>query len=391
MPGSGMSVTPGTFIVTPPSHDTTVGVPTGDYTIAIGPLLLGDHQDFTLDDGGHGGIFSPGSTVTITGSTVDFTYKNSAVGTYTLTVTPSGGGLAGVPSSSVLANVGAGSPPPYHISPASQTTLPDSDTDWYTITLDVAAGVGGQAFNLSDAGGDGIFWPSGTVTVPAGQTTVQFAYRNSAAGIYTLSATPVGGALSGDPAQTTQAIVESNEGGSMSTGIINPDGMIFAEGYLTATANGGTADHVVFGKLQDITVKDTYSLKEAPGPESLGAVAVAASEAKVTLTAKFMVINAQQWAMLRGSTLTHAVGPPSTTTITRGVNDQPKPFTCHFKTPVDGTDAEFKFYGCVCPDLGADIKLHDWVTYDVTINVYGDLTQTPARFYDLILPGDQTA
>lgn len=384
-----MPVTPGTFTVSPPSHNTTAGVPTGDYTIATAPLAVGDHQDFHLTDGGAGGTFSPGATVTITNETVDFTYSNATPGTYTLTVTPSGGALAAQPASSVLAIVAAGAPPPYEVTPASQTTLPNSDTNWYTIHLDNPAGVGGQAFNLSDSGGGGTFWPAGTVTVLAGQSTVKFAYRNSTAGIYTLSATPSGGALSGDAAQTVQAIVTG--GHSMSSpGIINPAGLVFAEGYLYATPNGGTTDAVVFAKLQDIQVKDTFSLKELPGPESLGAVAVAASEAKITLTAKYAYIHATQWSMLRGSTITHSAGPPDITTITRGVNDQPQPFTAHFKTPGDGSDVEIKFYGCVAPDLGADFKLHDWVTFDLTINVYGDLTMNPARFYDLILPGNQT-
>ncbi len=168
-------------------------------------------------------------------------------------------------------------------------------------------------------------------------------------------------------------------------GIVNAAGVVFASGYLFATKSGGVTDDVPFGKLSDITLKDVYSLKELPGPESLGAVAIGASDAKVTLTAKYAQIDARQWNMARGSTITYDGGTQKTT-ITRGVNDQPLPFTAHFLTPSDGADVEVIFYDCIAPDLGVDFKLHDFAMNDITINVYGDGT----KFYEFIVAGDQT-
>lgn len=164
---------------------------------------------------------------------------------------------------------------------------------------------------------------------------------------------------------------------------LNPTNCIWGVGYLFATIAGGLADDVPFGELQEIEIKDDLSLKEAMGVSSLAAVAVGISERKVTVSAKQLKIRTRQVKALRGGAAAFASGK---TTLTAGITDEPLLFNLHLKSPSDGSEAEAKVYGCISPSLQVPLKLRDWSIMDFSANVYGD----GGKFYELILPGDQT-
>ncbi len=164
--------------------------------------------------------------------------------------------------------------------------------------------------------------------------------------------------------------------------VVNPANLIWGLGYLYGTISGGLADDVPFGALQNITLKDDIGLKKLSDPTQLPPIGVGISEETVQITAKVAKFRARQFKMLRGGTATFG----TSTTYTKGVNDEPKVFNCHLKTPADGTDAELKVYGGVAPSLQVAIGLRDWSMEDFTAEFYGDGT----KIYELILPGDQT-
>lgn len=166
--------------------------------------------------------------------------------------------------------------------------------------------------------------------------------------------------------------------------VINPPDIKFAKGYLFGTIQGGLADDVPFAELQEITVKFAQSVKEMMGPEQLTAVAVGISEKKVTVTAKSGKFRARTLQMMTGSGV--PVFASGVTTISLGVNDNPKPFNLHLKSPLDGSDFEMKLYGCVATDFQIPTKLNDFIYPDFNANVYGDGT----NIMQILVPTDQT-
>jgi len=283
----------------------------------------------------------------------------------------------------------------FEVSPGAHTADAGHFTEQYRIDLSNPAGSGGQDFLLAAGMGGGTFFPAATVTVLEGNTWVTFQYKNTTAGTYVLGVTPSGGDLDGDDMQTVEAVFRNAGNTTGDTPImagntiVDGDDVYFVEAYAFGTKEDGTEDDVPFLQLQNITLKDALTLKELEGPGTLSAAAVGASGAKVTLSAKYAGINAKQFEMFRGSSINYDGGTDKTT-IARGVNQKPRPFTLHCLTPTDtsgsDTDMEYIFYGCICPDLGNDNKLHDFSMQDVTVNVYGNGTD----FYHLILPGNQT-
>lgn len=167
--------------------------------------------------------------------------------------------------------------------------------------------------------------------------------------------------------------------------LFNPADVKWMVGYLFGTIAGSQADDVPFGELQEVTLKDALSLRELMGVSSLGAVAVGVTERKISGTARFAKIRARQFYMARGGTPPGVQG--GTTLWTAQLTDEPSRCSLHLKSPSDGSQLELKLYGVVIPEFEMPMKLRDFVVASVTFHVYGDGL---AKFYDLILPGDQT-
>lgn len=184
----------------------------------------------------------------------------------------------------------------YSVTPTTQSYL-TGQYGIFTISMDYPADGAGQIFLLTDAGAGGLFQPS-IVTIPAGQSTANFSYRNTYPGNFSLTVYPFGGMLSGFSSQTV--IANILYGGAPVAAVLNPSDVIWGVGYLTSTLNA--PDDVPFGILQEISLKDSYGTKELMGPEQLSALAVGYTDRKITGSAKWGKVRAAHFLKARGGT-----------------------------------------------------------------------------------------
>src|SRR5438477_11667292 len=99
--------------------------------------------------------------------------------------------------------------------------------------------------------------------------------------------------------------------------VFNPADVVWGLGYLFGTQTN--TDDGPFGTLQDFSLKDSLGLKELQGPEALTAVAVGASERKLTGEAQWGRIRLRQFLRVRGGILTKQTGianPAAAPTLT---------------------------------------------------------------------------
>ena len=164
--------------------------------------------------------------------------------------------------------------------------------------------------------------------------------------------------------------------------VINPTNVVWMKGYLYATIQGGVADGIPIGELQDIEINTTQALEELMSPTQLVPVGVGIKERKVTGKAKAAKFRANHLKALFGSTPTYS----SSTTINIGVNDEPVKFNLHLKSPSDGSELELRLYGCVATSHDLKMSLNNFVIPEFAFNVYGDGTNV----MQFVLPGDQT-
>jgi hypothetical protein len=310
------------YAVAPASQVAAAGVATGNFTISLllGPAGAGG-QNFSLSDHAGGGTFAPGTLVTIpAGSTsVTFTYTNAAAGNYTLTVTPSGGALAGVGSEDVQASFTTGSTVPdgFLVTPATRSAVVNQLTDDYFIDLLAGAnpgvaGGGGQAFTLTTSDPGGQFVVGGTVvatvTVPAGASAVAFQFRSANKGTTVLTVTASGAPYSVN-VKTAQAVI----GGAMANQALLPgQDMTWSVGYLRV---GNTN----FGKMQKATFKDAMTTKKGFGPEALAPAAAGIDAESVTMDCETLAINRKVLLQLRGGSevaIAAIVDPVTAPTLT---------------------------------------------------------------------------
>lgn len=177
----------------------------------------------------------------------------------------------------------------------------------------------------------------------------------------------------------------------MPQGVLRAANTVFAVGYMFGTVgasgSAGTAmgDDVPFGQVQEIDLKDSFSLKELMGQGQLTAVSVGINELKITGQCKFAAIRARDLFMLRGGS---APTFGTVTTYVRKITDEPTPFNLHIKSPGDGSDIEIKIYNCISPELSFPMKLRDYLIPDFTFNAYGD--PVTGKIMEILVPGDQT-
>lgn len=433
------------FTVTPLSQTTTRGLPTGPYTVTLtdgagNPLAQALDQQFILSDGGNHGLFSGGGnplsdplpapmddapdsdeepeptgspTIIVTipaGSTsATFTYTNSIAGTYLLGVAPSGGPLG--------------------------TLLPLTVTAVVT-QPGVNAGIGGYDMPAASINSPGKIFDVGYLYGSlAGLDDTPFATCHK----ISIKDTTAFKKLLG-PEQLTALAVGASErtitieaewatfklenfllakGGSISTitslvapttaptltaaaGTTTYTAGYIAVAYSWVTPYGQTAISTIatvqVTSGQQITVTDLGTAMGTAGATAINyfmsamsyATAAAASAAPLYLcmsnTGGATILPTNYPPLTNQST--PIISPTGATRRiqTFGVNDQPVPCRFHYLTPRGGGDLEYYFYNCMIPDITIDHTMKDFVVPKLTIDCYGDNTQSGRPIWSILSP-----
>lgn len=105
----------------------------------------------------------------------------------------------------------------------------------------------------------------------------------------------------------------------MAGAILNPADVMWGKGYLYGGNSTYGIDSVPFGELQDISISDDFGVKELTGPDSLVALAVGATERKITGSAKYAKIRLRQFLLSRGGSLSQVTSGALSTTTTAAI------------------------------------------------------------------------
>lgn len=172
------------------------------------------------------------------------------------------------------------------------------------------------------------------------------------------------------------------------TVISNLDGVIFNKGYMYGTRDGGTADAIAFGALQDVELTHGYTEVPLSGPESLSPLAVGIGEENLSGTFSAGVIVPEQLIMLIGGS---QVVNGDYTDYTKKVEEEPLPFDLHFESGVAGVDdLDLVLYRCLCPSWSIRAGNRSFFIGSSSFRVYGQASADGGVLFKLIKPGNLT-
>lgn len=177
----------------------------------------------------------------------------------------------------------------------------------------------------------------------------------------------------------------------MSAVIENLDGLLFKKGFLFGTREGGTADVIGFGALQNIELAYSTSTVEISGPEAFTPLGVGLTGETLTGSAEFAVFTPNQLEMALGGSTDYDAGN-DVTTYTKLTTQEPGPFNLRLKTPSDGSEMELVLYRCLCTGFGVlrGGANREFNVSNFDFRVYGQAIDDGAKLFDIILPGDLT-
>jgi hypothetical protein len=161
----------------------------------------------------------------------------------------------------------------------------------------------------------------------------------------------------------------------------NPN-IIFALGYLYFDPDG---ENIPFGELQEATITNRDTTKEARGPSSLYPLAVGISERSATLRASHLKVRAKALQKVLGGDLTYA---DNKTTLSIKSDSTPSEFKARLCTPSTGEDAEFILYRIKPVNLEFPLKLRDFSIPNFEAQILAD--EATGKVWDIILPGYQS-
>ncbi|MBI3358313.1 MAG: autotransporter-associated beta strand repeat-containing protein [Nitrospirae bacterium] len=265
----------------------TAGVATGTITVQLqnssgGPVNAGTGgQPVFLTTTSTGSVtFTPSASLTISAgsSSVNFTYTDTKSGSFTLTASDASpaDGANGLADASQSVTINAAAATKLVVTTAPQTTTAGIATATTTVQLQdqfnnpVNAGVGGQAVFLTTTSvGTITFTPSASPTIANGQSSINFTYTDTKAGvpIITVSdASPPNGATG--LADTTQEVTVNTAPASK---------LVFISAPESTSPNVATADIT-------IQLQDSFGNGVAAGLGGLNVYMTSTSVGTVTFT-----------------------------------------------------------------------------------------------------------
>jgi len=145
----------------------------------------------------------------------------------------------------------------------------------------------------------------------------------------------------------------------------------FGTGTLKATPEVGT--EAIFGTLQDVTIDISFSKKELYG-ENQFPVDIVRTSAKVSIKAKWALINAKQFndIFFQGTAVT--VGQTTTIEMTNQLMGATPYFQLEFTNTRNGKPLKVTFPKCSCSKLALNFKNEDFTIPDVDIDAIADET-----------------
>jgi hypothetical protein len=171
----------------------------------------------------------------------------------------------------------------------------------------------------------------------------------------------------------------------------NLNEIVFNKGYMFATRQGGAADAIGFGALQDVALSHEFATSEIMGPESLAPLGVGITAEGLTGTYSCGVLHPEQLVALMGGSI---VVNGANTDYTKLVEEQPLPFDLHFESgpsPLD--DVDIVLYNCLCPTWSITFTDRAWAIQNGSFKVYGQNRSTygsAAKLFVMSKPGNLT-
>lgn len=173
--------------------------------------------------------------------------------------------------------------------------------------------------------------------------------------------------------------------------LTNLDGLTFQKGYIYLTREGGTADAVGFGALQNINLSHTFAFSELSGPESLSPLGVGIQSESLTGTWDYGVITPEQFLTLIGGS---QVFSTPNTVYTKLVNEEPLPFDLHFESGVSGSDdMDLYLYRCLSDSVSLRGENRTFSIGSGSFRCYGQDVTTygaNAKLFTFTRPGNLT-
>lgn len=214
-------------------------------------------------------------------------------------------------------------PTSFTVTPASRVTYIGVASEAFTVTLDIAAAVGGEVLSLSDGGNGGTFSPVSPLTILAGQMTGTFTYLNPTPGSYTLTVTDVTSSLGAQ--QVTVEVGGFKTLSGAAPGDVGAGGL---RGVTDGEAIGATAFN---GDQTDLQSVGMFGLLAGV----LSGGACTASGLKVTIPAGTRYFARQVWEMVYSPSISV---PDAATTALWGCSDGKIRQTASASTRPDGFD-----------------------------------------------------